>query len=269
MLSEAYKYLTTPCASHLKTMGYLKELIALEARYQRCQSAWQPHLDHTKSVIIEAVNATEQRKKVVVLGAGILSDIPIKTLSERFETVVLVDVCFLKKTRTQTKAYTNIEWHEYDITGVAAPIFAWAQAGHGADKLPEPTLPDGIDLKNADLVISANILSQLPLIPLAFIENTDATLSEDTLIRLCLNILANHILYLQTCQGMVCLISEIERQFSADGRIIEAEDPLWGYDLKRGGKDWLWDLAPLGEISKDFAVCNRVTGAYWHNENLD
>lgn len=270
MLSEAYKYLTTPCAPHLKAMGYLKELIALEARYQRCQSAWQPHLDHTKSLIIEAVNATKIRKKVIVLGAGILSDIPIKTLSESFETVVLIDVCFLKKTRTQTKVYTNIEWQKCDVTGVAGSMYNWAQAGKGAHELPEPTLPaDSNNLKNADLVISANILSQLPLIPIAFAKKTPASLSEDTLTKLSQNILINHMAYLQTCQGTVCLISEIERQFCTNGRIIEVEDPLWGYNLKRDRAEWLWELAPRGEISKDFAVRNRVIGAYWHNEHLN
>ncbi len=265
MLSETFKYLTTPCASDLKSMGYLTELIALEARFQRCQTAWQPHLDQTKSVITDAISATERREKAVVLGAGILSDIPIKTLSESFEAVALVDVCFLRQTRKLAKPYANIEWLDCDITGIAAPSYTWAPKSADTDKLPLPSIPSNLLLDDADLVISANILSQLPLIPTAFVRKTNAALSEDTLSRFSQDIVKNHMAFLATCPGTVCLVTEIERQVCDRSNVIETEDPLFGVDLKIDGPEWFWDLAPKGEMSKNLTVRNRVIGSYWHN----
>ena len=265
MLSEAIKYLTTPCEAHLKSMGYLKELIALEARFQRCQAAWQSHLDQTKSVIVDAINATEKHKKAVVLGAGILSDIPIKILSESFENVVLVDVCFLKQTRKQAKPYDNLEWHSCDITGVAAPLNAWATERSDIDDIPILSSPSNPDFGDADLVISANILSQLPLIPAAFLQKTKANLSDDAVSKFSRDIVKDHTTFLETCPGTVCLVTEIERQFCDGDHVVEIEDPLLGYDLNSGGKEWFWDLAPRGEISKNFSVRNRVIGSFWHN----
>lgn len=265
MLSEAIKYLTTPCAAHLKSMGYLKELIALEARFQRCQMAWQSHLNQTKAVITEAINATERRKKVIVLGSGILSDIPIKTLSESFEVVVLVDVCFLKQTRKLAKPYANIEWHECDITGVAAPLYEWTRKTSDNDEPPVASMPSGLSLGDADLVISANILSQLPLTPAAVVRKTNPSLSEDSLSRFSRDFVKSHLTYLHTCPGTVCLITEIERQYCDGDRVMEIEDPLLGYVLNIDGPEWFWDLAPKGEISNDFVVRNRVIGSYWHN----
>ena len=262
MLSEAFKYLTTPCAPHLKSMGYLKELIALEARFQRCQMAWEAHLEQTKSVITDAVNATSHRNKVVVLGCGILSDIPIKTLSESFETVVLVDVCFLEQTRKNARPYTNIEWRECDITGVAHPLYAWATKSPDTDDVPVPSIPRGLSLDDADLVISANILSQLPLIPTAFLRKTPTRLREDTLSKFSRDIVQSHLAFLETCPGTVCLITEIERQFRDGADILETEDPLWGYRLEYEGAEWVWDLAPRGEASPKYEIRNRVIGSY-------
>lgn len=258
MLSETFKYLTTPCAPHLKSMGYLRELIALEARYQRCRTAWQPHIENTQSVIADAVAATRQHKKVVVLGAGILSDIPIKILSDSFETVLLVDVCFLNQAKNLTQQYTNVVYQTTDIMGVAASLYA--------GEIPIPSIPGEISLTDIDLVISANILSQLPLIPISYLQNTQPQLSEEKVMTFGCDLITNHLAYLETCPGTVCLISEIERQFCDEDRVIEIEDPLCGYDLNLDGKEWLWDLAPKGEIPKDFAIQNRIIGAHWDNK---
>lgn len=258
MLSETFKHLTTPCALHLKSMGYLKELIALEARFHRCTNAWQPHLENTKSVITDAIEVTRKHNKVVILGAGILSDIPIKALSADFEAVVLVDVCFLNQTRRSLKAFSNVELKISDITGVTASLYA--------GEFPVPMTPSKLSFVDADLVISANILSQLPLIPTAHLRKTKPQLDEEEVKRFGHDIVKNHLGLLDTCPGTVCLISEVERQFCDDDRILETENPLWGCALEHDGQEWLWDLAPLGEASPDYAIRNRVIGSFWQSK---
>lgn len=263
MLSEAFAYLTTPCAPHFKSMGYLKELIATEARSQRCRTHWQPHLDKTSAVIIEAMRTVPQPKKAVVLGAGLLTDIPLKALSEKFERVVLVDVCFLKQTRQYLRPYPNVETISLDLTGVAKPLYDLVGNDRHDGALPVPMRPDELSLADADLVISANVLTQLPLIPLGYAKRLDPQPDSDALQAFARAIIKNHLGYLETCPGTVCLISEVERRYCDAGRILETANPLFGLALPREGETWLWDMAPKREVSKDYAIQNRVIGTHW------
>ncbi len=80
MLAEWFRHLTTPCPRPLRDMGYLKELIAMDARHRRCREAWVSHLEACKNVILDAaldVTRGVPRRKAVVLGSGLLLDIPI------------------------------------------------------------------------------------------------------------------------------------------------------------------------------------------------
>lgn len=263
MFAEIFKYLTTQCPPHIKSMGYLKELIALEARFHRCAHLWQPHLEKTKAVISDAVATVENKRKVVVLGSGILADIPLRTLSENFETVVLQDVCFLKSTLKYLHPFSNIVCQTRDITGITDPLHAWEQSGQHADHLPLPTRPEHDDIAEADLVISANILSQLPLIPTTYLRRKRPELDEATLKMFCQGIIQSHLAALDTCSGSKCLITEIERQYCDGTSILETEDPLWGHALNITGETWLWDIAPKSETGMDYNLRNRVTGSFW------
>jgi len=264
MLQEIYKYFTTPCAPHLKSMGYLKELIALEARYKRCQVAWGPHIQKTKSVIIEAATHVEQNNKAVVLGSGILCDIPIDVLSKRFETVHLVDICFLKSTQNFLRRYPNVTFQAADMTGLARPLYEWARHPTPDEAMPVPECPEDIQIDNADLVISANVISQLPLTPLQYLRKEVPTLSEPKLAKLAHNIIKAHRAFLINCPGTVCLISEIERRYIDGDRTIETEDPLWGHSIKPDGDEWSWTVAPRSELSDAYELRNRVVGSVWH-----
>ena len=255
MLREAITYLTTPCAPYLRSMGYLRELIATEARHRRCQEAWRPHLDNTKAVIVDSINATVRRRKAVVLGAGILSDIPIDQLSEAFERVHLIDVCFLRRTRRALKPFPNVTCHEADVTGTAHLI--------QDDPLPVPGIVTSLGLADADLVVSANVLAQLPLIPIDHARRQNRAVSADAIARFARDIVIRHLDLLATCAGTVCLITEVERRLLDEtDALVETEDPLWGVPLAREGKDWLWDLAPRGEVARDLHIQNRVIGSF-------
>ena len=263
MLREIYKYLTTPCAPHLKAMGYLKELIALEARFRRCRLAWEPHTIKTKSVILDAAAHAEQKNKVVVLGSGILCDIPIDELSETFKEVHLVDVCFLKTTRNFLRQYPNVTLQVADITGLAKPLYDWAQQHGSDDPMPAPTHPKDVRMDDTDLVISANVLSQLPLNPLQFLRKTRTGLGEQALTKLAHDIIEAHQAFIMTCPGTVCLISEVERQYLDGKHTIETEDPLCGHAINFGREEWFWNVAPKSELSDGYELRNLVKGAYF------
>lgn len=260
MLLEALKYLTTPCAPHFKSMGYVHELIATEARYRRCRAAWQSHLEQTKSVIKDAISHTSSNKKAIVLGAGILSDIPIHALSTHFELVELIDVCFLNSTKKKVRQYSNVRLRTVDVTALAKKL-------HENLDIPTPVVPDDLDLVDADLVISANILSQLPFIPVMFLKKKNPGFDEISQTVFERGIIESHLGLLNKCPGMTCLITEVERTFMDGDHVLETEDLLSGVELDIEEQSWFWDLAPKGEASPDYAIQNRVIGKYWQADD--
>ncbi len=232
MLLEAITYLMTPCDPRYRSKGYLKELIATDARRRRCRTAWATHLENTKTVIRDVAAKTQRRRKAVILGAGILSDIPIEELSSTFDQVELIDVCFLNRTRRRAKHLGNVMCRSADLNDISAT-----------------------NIQEADLVISANVLSQLPLIPMNHLSDADA--DKDLFAR---GIIDRHIGFLGSCSGAVCLVTEIERQFIDGGAVTGTEDPLFGVAPDIDGTEWFWDFAPKGEIAPHMQVRNRVRG---------
>ena len=118
MLSEWLKHLILPCPAPLRDMGYAKELIAIEARHRRCHDAWAPHLEHCKKVILDAAQDIPH-EKAVVLGSGLLLDIPLQELSETFSDVVLVDIFHMPAVRKRIRDRTNVRLETADISGLA------------------------------------------------------------------------------------------------------------------------------------------------------
>lgn len=239
-------------------MGYLKELIATEARERRCRTVWKPHLDRSKAVIQKAVDVSAGIEKVVVIGAGMLADIPFDLLASKFRCVELVDVCFTMKTRWYAWRHPHIELTTCDITGVATAL---AQGD-----LPVPGMPGNVAFADADLVVSVNVLSQLPLVPLQALTKSHPDLDDDTIHTFAQGIIRHHLAMLDTCRGTVCLVTEVERQFRDGDRLIETEDPLWGVMPNRVGDEWVWDLAPRPEASPDYDIRNRVKGMVWQGK---
>ena len=86
---EWIKHLATPFPRHLRDMGYVEESRNLAARQDRCRAAWQAHLECTRSLILEAADRCRRFDKALIVGSGLLFDIPTAELSQRFRDVVL------------------------------------------------------------------------------------------------------------------------------------------------------------------------------------
>jgi len=255
MLLEAFQYLTTPCPPPYRRMGYLKELIATEARLRRNRATWQPHHERSRAAIVGASGRVERKGLAVVFGAGMLADIPLAELAGTFAKVRLVDVCFLRATRRAAAGFDNVEIVTCDIAGVVEAVLA--------GEMPESGPPPGITLSDADLAISANVLSQLPLVPLDYLRRTRPDIDDADLETFAEGIIRSHIALLETCPGTVCLITEVEREVRDGERLIEAVDPLRGVLPDRAGDEWVWDIAPRPEVAPDYDVRNRVRAMVW------
>lgn len=245
MIAEALRHLLTPCPRHLKRLGVLHDLIALDARARRQRSAWAPHQDACKAAIREWADQAQDRDLAVIAGSGLLLEIPIEELSARFGKVVCLDLFHMPAVRRRVRALPNVTLLDHDVTGLLRTLPEDLRAGCLPE--PVPSLPFAAD---AGLVVSANIASQLALSPQAWAEAQGAftPLEIAAWVR---SIIDGHMASLRGCAGLAGLICDIERRQCPAG---EAEATDW-WDLLEGGtlppladrRDWWWDIAPAPE----------------------
>ncbi|MBM3571877.1 MAG: hypothetical protein FJX52_05870 [Alphaproteobacteria bacterium] len=262
MIVEALTYLTTPCPRHVRRLGYLGELIGIAARLRRCRAAWSGHLDNSRSTIEAAIARTERRRRAVVLGSGILADVPVAALAAAFDETVLVDLVHLAATRRQLRRHGKVRLVEADVTGTLAAL--WRYSGQGRLPASHPTL--GVD-GDADLVVSCNLLSQLPIMPITWLDRCrrrGATLSADDIVAFGRSLIASHLEFLIGQPGKVAIISDIERlTYAADApdqAPVEREDALLGVPFPYAGTTWTWRIAPNPEFSANHHRYHRVMG---------
>ena len=257
MILELLEYLTTNCPPYARRLGYLREAVAIKARHRRQCEAWGPHLARSRAVVNAAANGCVRRRTALVLGSGLLLDIPLGALSAAFERVILVDVVHLRQARRIAARYPNVSLTSEDVTGLAADLDARLRAGWRGAPVPAPALfqdDDGIDL-----VISANVAAQLPVIPAAALRRAGA---DDVAVRaFCGAVVRAHLDYLAGFRGRACLITETGREvYGRDGDIWRMEDALFRVSLPHDGLTWSWDLAPPGEVSRRHGIRNQVAG---------
>jgi len=254
MLLEAVSYLTTPCAPYARRMGYLRESIAIEARYNRCRVQWDPHLDASKAVIREAISRCDRHRKAVVLGSGLLLDVPLEDLSDGFKSVLLVDVVHLRTARRKAAEHWNVSLMEADIAGVAEALH------HDAHTLFTPNNKLLVDDPEVDLVVSANLASQLPTVPLAYVDRR-IHIDTDTAQDFGRDIIAGHLNHLRAFDAVQCLITNRRRTVVDNkGHAVEDVDALYGIELPATDAIWDWEIAPMGEIASNRAIRNEVHG---------
>ena len=257
MLREVFEYIFTPCDPAFRKLGYLRELIATEARYRRCNRHWAGHLDRSRAAIARAVEQTTGRNSVVVLGGGMLHDVPIKYLTDRFGDVVLIDVCFARSTVWPLLPVQNVRTGIVDLTGYAKAIAGNRTSAFGGLRdLTRDALPEII--RQADLVISANVLSQLPLLPMDYLRQSGHLEDVEAEAAFGRMIVEDHVRLLEACHGTVCLISEFERLIHDDGQVMQTDDALFGADLPTHEESWVWDIAPRPEVFPDRDIQVRV-----------
>jgi hypothetical protein len=257
VILELLEYLTTDCPAYARRLGYLGEAIAIKARHRRHCEAWGPHLARSRAVINAAAEGCVQRRTALVLGSGLLLDIPLGALAAAFERVLLVDVVHLRAARRTAARYSNVALVTGDLTGIAADLAAQLRAGWRGTPVPAPALYR--DDASIDLVVSANIAAQLAVIPAAALRRAGA--DDGTIGDFCAALVRAHLDYLAGFAGRVCLITETERELHGpDGDIWRLEDALFGLALPDGGARWPWDLAPVGEVDDDYGIRNHVAG---------
>ncbi len=256
MIAEFLTSLFTPAPKWAKAMEYLKEAIAIEARARRCRNVWAPHQRHTKDVIVGAIKACDQHRTVLVVGSGTCLDIPIAELADVFERILLIDIVHpLKAKRHRWKHVTHVT---LDITGQMETLY------ENPEQLPGMSIPDFYhDDSDIDCVLSVNLASQLPVMPLKYLAHKE-THDENDLDRFAQDLLVAHFTWLSGFTCVTALICDKAwEQLDVSGHVIETYDPLYGLISQQPTSEWYWDVAPRHETGTEFSRRNCV--GYWSN----
>jgi hypothetical protein len=257
MLIEAAETLLTPCPRYARVMGYLDELIGIGAQRGRCWDDWQPHLDRSQALIRQAALACPRRRKVVVLGSGRLFDVPLDDLAAAFGQVVLLDLVHPLPVRWRCRRLANVQLEYADVTAVAEQVYEAAGAGSPLPR-SQPTLL--LDDTDVDLVVSVNLVSQLPYVPCRYLRRWNRY-TGDEIERFARHLIEAHLDYLHKFRGNACLIAdEVYLTYDENDRLIDERSALHGAALPAGGEQWLWRLAPRHTTRGKSSIVHRVRG---------
>ncbi|MBO6836613.1 MAG: hypothetical protein JJ878_05740 [Alphaproteobacteria bacterium] len=234
MILEALEYLTTPCPPWARRLGYLSEAIAIRHRARRCAGAWADHQRHTKAAILDHV--PKDCGTAVILGAGQCLDVPLPDLAARCEQVILVDAVRLRGLRLPE----NADYRPMDVHGVAEKLYLGTSLW---DRTDNPLR----EFDEADYVVSVNLLSQLPILPLRAMarRGLSTPIFEHGLSG---QIMRDHVRDLKSLAAKSILIADA-RRITRDrkGAVVDDENLAAQALLPTPNVSWHWPIAPEGE----------------------
>ncbi|WP_029009991.1 hypothetical protein [Azospirillum halopraeferens] len=254
MLREVWEYMAARAGRDARAMGYLAEAVALAARHRRQRRAWAPHVAAARRFVADSAALAAPGGRALVAGSGLLIEIPLDTLADRFDEVVLLDLVHLHPVRRAVRRFANVRLVEADVTGVLGPLRAALAAGA---PLPQPEadrgpFPDG----GFTFAVSCNLLSQIPLMPRDAIERRRRD-DGDAFARA---LASAHVAWLRRVAPVAGLFTDIESLWLKDGALAGREDSLWGAALPPPDRTWTWDIAPAPEEDRRLDLRHTVGG---------
>ncbi len=189
----------------------------------------------------------KQRRTAVVLGSGLLRDVPIDDLAAKFDTVVLVDLVHLASVRMRLKAkrFRNVRLISRDLSGFDDAV---------AVKVAEP-LSFLRQVPYLDLVVSANILSQIGVGAKRRLGSESEAARSGILQRL----IRAHLDGLAALPCKTALLTDTAyRVTDRGGKMLEEADLLCGVPAPEAKRAWTWPVAPYGELGKDYQAVHEV-----------
>ena len=296
MIVKYIQHLSLPVPRWVKAMGFGREVVSMQARHERCREAWAPHLEAARALITEAAESCVKTDHAVILGSGLLLDIPLGELAARFERIDLIDLVHTRHVRRQAKAFGNVNIIEADISGAARSVYSLSVTAEPDGDRPAPPIgmkatshayiaatvedtlanpsalidlpvpaPDPALLDGANLVVSANLVSQLPLLLMGWIEAQCPWAEDDAKDAFARSVVDHHLALLQNFatdnpESRVALIAEVLRLVHDAGTPVRKIDALFGAQILNEGHEWWWDIAPRPEIDNDVDVKLRILG---------
>lgn len=253
LIREILTYLSAKTTKEARAFGHLYESISLLAREKRCQKFWLPHRTQCKNFILKAAKSCKKHDAILILGSGPLHEIPLNELSEMYERVDLVDVVHLSETKNKYSHLANVHFIEADVTELESEI--------RREKIIINKVPSAFLTGNYSLVVSANLLSQLPYHLRSFLlKKASQKITEEQLDNFCYQVSLDHYQYLAKFRCPVVLITDTESHYiGKKEETIDVQTPYINFTLPVPHEQWWWNLAPRPEFSKDYSVKMKVS----------
>ncbi|MBX5046664.1 hypothetical protein [Rhizobium lentis] len=252
MITEALLYAATLPLTGKRHRKFIRYSVNLWSRAGRCAADWADHEEKSRDAIRAAAAGLRQRRTAVVLGSGLLRDVPIEELARDFDTVVLVDLVHLASVRLwlAAKRHRNVRLIERDLSGYD---------DLAAGQEPEP-LGFLRRVPYLDFVVSANLLSQIGRgVKRRQEAEAAGRMPEDTVKRL----IAAHLSGLSGLSCQHCLVTDTAYAvIGRNGTTHEETDLMHGVASPPARASWTWPVAPLGEESRDYRIEHKVIAAW-------
>lgn len=258
MIFELVTWLTTRCAPQARQLGYLYEAIAMRERVKRCEISWRSHLVQSRQFAQACIEKQVPGGIALVLGSGLGLDIPQQALLDHFDEVWLVDMVHLRSTRRLWQRSPKVRFIEADVTEILASV----TRGELLLSRPQRWLDDA----GIRFVLSANILGQLPVQPLAWLAKHYPHKDEASLDLWSQQLLQSHLDYLRAFvqRGVgVCLIADLEWHYAESNQVRAVVDAWRGLEQTLPNDRWEWRIAPRGELGFNRTQTNWVGGWCW------
>ncbi len=248
MLAEMLVWAGTQATKPARQLGYARAAVSLWSRRRRWTREWAEHEANTRDFALKTVGSCRYRDTVWLLGGGTLSDLPLGELSGLFRRVLVFDIAWLPQARAVARRWPNVELRLADVTGVVEPLSEW-RLGMPLP-IPSADAMTGLDPVPPDCLLSLNLLSQLPLLPMDYVQRQGMTVqAAETLGRA---ILQAHLQSLGNFTCPVGLVADARRVWrSRAGEVVLSESAVLGVKLPAREKSWHWPVAPRGEIDNE------------------
>ena len=236
-----------------RKIGYIADQQGIINRYLREQGGWDSHLMKTRDFIVEGVRAAKP-DIVTLLGSGWLLDVPLEEVASLCEHVNLVDINHPAQVRRKAGLIKNVSLIEDDITGGVARLL------HGAIRKNLSAAAIQIPQYNPDyergLVVSANLLTQLDMIPADYLAARSDS-SREELRQFRKRIQEAHIDFLREQTSL--LVSDVQEEVWREDEKVEDNDLLFTqFPAGEMERQWIWDFDTGGSYYRRSRVLFKV-----------
>lgn len=255
MIKEILTYLTErPLLKEARFFGHLYESISLLSKEKRCKNAWGPHRAECRHLILKYINLIPGKSSILILGSGPLHEIPIEEIAKIFKKIVLVDIVHLQSTKKSVAHLKNIEFIEHDITE--------KEAEFRKIKTLTSITPLRFLNQNWDIVLSVNLMSQLPIHYESYIaKNIKKRFPQEAINHFLQELTLSHYLYLKSFNTPVLLITDTHSDYLDKNEKLQQTDYNYAHiEMPSPVHSWVWRVAPIPEFRKDIEVRMRVSG---------
>lgn len=247
MILEALQYAATRAVTPKEFRPHIRYSVNLWARANRCAEAWAEHENNSRQFVLQSAGKLKQRRTAVVLGSGLLRDVPYDALVAMFDTVVLVDLVHLAS--LQAKLRLNAKRTSASPIAIFPALTIFLPA-----KQPSRSISCGACPISISWYRPISCHRSAPVRATGW-SGKDCGCAGRSLPKL----IHTHLEALAGLPCKACLITDTSFDIiGRDGNLHQHEDLLHGVELPAPAAAWEWPLAPFGEESRDYRIVHHV-----------